>query len=181
MPTDEMLMGRVAAGDADALGPLFDRHHASIYALCTRLCGDDHTASDLVQEVFLRVLRFKESFRGDSSFRTWLYRIAHNACIDERRRVQSSREEALIEPDSVVAPDGRHDTSSREATLDAALSRLAPDARDVLLMACCDGLTYRQIASVVGATEGAVRVRAHRALRKLRSLVEKLEEQRNDV
>jgi len=174
-------MLRVAAGDGEALGPLFDRHHTSIYTLCTRLSGDDQTANDLVQEVFLRVLRFKESFRGESSFRTWLYRIAHNACIDEQRRMRSSREEPLVEPDSVVALDERREPSGREATLDLALSRLAPDARDVLVMSCCDGLTHRQIATIVGATEGAVRVRAHRALRRLRTLVQELEEQPNDV
>src|SRR5688572_8487300 len=90
--TDEDLMQRVLGGDTIALDALFRRHHQRVHALCVRIVADASSADDLVQETFLRVMRFAGSYRGTARFTTWLYRIARNVCVDhlkhEQRRVQ---------------------------------------------------------------------------------------------
>ena len=84
--SDAQLMSAIRDGDADALGTLFSRHHGTVYTLCARLIQDEDLADDITQDVFLRVWRYARSFRGRSAFRTWLYRLAYNACMDRRKR-----------------------------------------------------------------------------------------------
>jgi RNA polymerase sigma factor (sigma-70 family) len=170
--TDEALMHAVAAGDLERLGELFDRHHSAVHALCWRLAGDPDVADDLLQEVFLRVLRFRDSFRGDAAFRTWLFRIAHNVCMDWRRRDRAARE--ISAPNLVASvPAAEAEPVSALATLvDAAMRTISPDARSVLVLSRYHDMTYTEIAAVVGCSPGAARVRAHRALRELRLRVE---------
>jgi RNA polymerase sigma factor (sigma-70 family) len=166
--TDESLMRRVAAGDRDALGELFDRYRLAIYALCARIARDADDADDLVQEVFLRVLRFRDSYRADAAFRTWLYRIAVNVSMDHERRRRASRElqsDALLRAAPASEPASSSDLAVEVA---AALATLPVDARTVLILSRYEGLTYAEIGAIVGVRAGAARVRAHRALRALR-------------
>src|SRR4051812_44410896 len=79
-------MQAVREGDVEQLGVIFERHHARVHALCHRLTRRDDVADDLVQETMLRVLRNSRSFRGESAFSTWLYRLAISACQDYWRR-----------------------------------------------------------------------------------------------
>ena len=85
-PTDQQLMLQVKGGDVGRLAELFERHHVRIYHFCYRMTGNEATSQDLVQEVFMRVLKYRETFRDDSSFLPWLYRMARNASIDHFRR-----------------------------------------------------------------------------------------------
>src|ERR1700754_3012739 len=91
--TDTALMLAVRAGDLTRLGELFARHFDSAYAFCRRMTRDDTAAEDLAQEAFLRVLRYRESFRGDARFTTWLYRICRNLCASHLERLARERAE----------------------------------------------------------------------------------------
>jgi RNA polymerase sigma factor (sigma-70 family) len=169
--TDESLMRAVAAGDLDLLGCLFDRRHGAVHSLCYRLVGSADAADDLTQEVFLRVLRFRHSYRGEASFRTWLYRITYNVCMNYRRRVRATPE---VRADAALyhgASEPPRD-SEIDATVEAGLAALSPQERTVLVLSRYEGLTYTEIAAVLGSTPGAIRVRAHRALRALRARLE---------
>src|SRR5579863_4427351 len=110
--SDAQLMAAVRDGDAEALGVLFSRHHGAVYALSARLIQDDDLADDITQDVFLRVWRYARSFRGRSAFRTWIYRLAYNACLDRRRRDarwQASYDFDLTPADAPSAePTDRH-------------------------------------------------------------------------
>jgi RNA polymerase sigma factor (sigma-70 family) len=171
--TDEQLMAAVQERDGDALGVLFDRHHRAVHALCVRLTHDADLADDIVQEVFLRVWRYARSFRGRSMFRTWLYRLTYNACVDLRRRDARWRVSSPIDPATDSAPSD--ESGNRHAILEAALSRLDPAHRAVVVLSRFHDLGYEEIARIIDCSPGAARVRLHRAMNELRQLYFALE------
>ena len=168
--TDEDLMGAVRDGDITKLSLLFERHRGRAFALCYRMTGDRTVADDLVQESFLRVLRYRASFEGRARFTTWLFRLVRNVCLDhlagsERARALSSR--VAAEPTATTeSPDPDDLLALRQA-----LGRLRSEAREILILRRFHDLSYREIGEIVGVSEGAARVRAHRALADLRQLV----------
>src|SRR5579862_9208315 len=97
-------MAAVRDGDADALGALFSRHHGDVYALSARLMQDGDLADDITQEAFLRVWRYARSFRGRSTFSTWLYRLTYNLCMELRQRDARRHESLTLDRLTVAAP-----------------------------------------------------------------------------
>jgi RNA polymerase sigma-70 factor (ECF subfamily) len=175
--TDEELMMQVRAGDVEQLSILFERHHSRLFGFCLGILGNRESARDLVQEVFFRLLKYRDSFRPDAPFAPWLYRLARNACIDQLRK---SGREVASEPDfdrpdpTPLAPE---DLERREelAKLQTALSRLPEDKRELLLLARSGTLSYEQIATLLGCTVGALKVRVHRSLQLLRESYSRVE------
>lgn len=171
--SDEQLIAAVQGGDGDAMGVLFDRHHRAVHALCVRLGHDSDLADDVTQEVFLRVWRYAGSFRGRSAFRTWLYRLTYNAFADSQRRDSRRRETSALE---LVEPDSPpEEIADRHVLLEAALSKLAPEQRTVLVLSRYHGLGYDEIGRIIDCSPGAARVRLHRAMNELRQLYFALE------
>jgi len=169
-------MADVRAGDIQQLGTLFVRHHARTHVLCYRLTGSRDAADDLAQQVFLRALKYPASFDGRASFRTWLYRIAVNECSDYRGRAATRGEAEL--PDSIAAEPSAPSADDRTDLVERGLARLSSDKREVLVLSRYDGLTYKEIGAVLGCSEGAARVRAHRALEELRDICRALDTER---
>lgn len=174
--SDDTLIAAVARGDRTALAALFDRHYSAVRGLCFRMTGDAATAEDLAQDAFVRVLRYADGFAGRAAFRTWLYRIVRNVCLDHldaeargRQRLERAAAEARLESRTPTPLNARLETV-REALL-----ALPPDRREVLVLSRYQGLSYAEIAEVCETTVGAIKVRAHRALRELRQRFEELE------
>lgn len=180
-PSDEVLMQRVREGDVETLGVLFDRHNARVLAVCFRLCESRDVADDLAQETWVRVLRFAHSFRGDSTFATWLYRIACNVCSDENRRTAATVPQSDVMHDHaqrltlLAAGTMSNAVDERHARLEEALKQLSAEHRQVLVLSRYLDLNYSAIADLLGSTAAAVRVRAHRALNELREIYHALE------
>lgn len=177
-------MSAVRAGQTDFLGVLFERYQKKAFGLCRRMVGDPASADDLVQESFLRVLRYRASYRDGSSFAPWLFRIVRNVCLDHigsRQKEDAAHERAATEQsnDRRFAPPGPD--PERVDLVRRALGRLSPEQRSVLLLKRVDGLSYAEIAERLGTTEGAERVRAHRALRRLRTIIQTFEAAANEV
>jgi RNA polymerase sigma factor (sigma-70 family) len=170
--TDRDLMLAVRGGDLAALDALFVRHHGRLYGFLARLTGNRATAEDLVQEVFLRVLRARERYHGDGSFTAWLFRIARNVAAGE----YGTRRETMPLDDMVDVgaaesdPIGEMETAEDLARLERALLAVAPQHREVLLLRGVEDLSHREVGEVLGCTEGAARVRVHRALNALRNV-----------
>ena len=171
--TDEQLMAAVRGGDGDALGTLFDRHHRAVHALCVRLSHDADLADDMVQEVFLRVWRYARSFHGRSTFRTWLYRLTYNVCLDVQRQNSRWQRHSAIDPGTPEPP--REELANCHVILEAALSRLSPAHRAVLVLSRFHDLGYEEIGRIIECSPGAARVRLHRAMNELRQLYFALE------
>jgi RNA polymerase sigma factor (sigma-70 family) len=158
--TDRDLMLAVRGGDLAALDALFVRHHGRLYGFLARLTGNRATAEDLVQEVFLRVLRARERYHGDGSFTAWLFRIARNVAAGE----YGTRRETMPLDDMVDVgaaesdPIGEMETAEDLARLERALLAVAPQHREVLLLRGVEDLSHREVGEVLGCTEGAARV-----------------------
>jgi RNA polymerase sigma-70 factor (ECF subfamily) len=175
---DGEVMRMVRDGDLGQLGILFERHHGRLYNYCLRLTGNAETSRDLVQEVFFRILKYRETYRDDGSFLPWFYRLARNACYDHLRG--SGREvpadvEAMEEVDPGPAPSDEAERREEVRLLSRALHRLPVDKRELLVMARFGALGYREIAETLGTSVGAVRVRVHRALKELRQVYLRME------
>jgi RNA polymerase sigma-70 factor (ECF subfamily) len=170
-------MTQVRNGEIGKLGVLFERHHRQLYAFFVRLTGSRVAADDLVQEVFVRLLKYRHTFRG-GEFMPWVFRLARNAAADHysRRRPEDplpeGHEPAASEP--LASETVVHD--EEQARLQVALTRLAPEKRELLLLARFQLLPYDEIARLLDTSVGAVKVRVHRALKDLRQAYHGAEE-----
>jgi RNA polymerase sigma-70 factor (ECF subfamily) len=175
--TDQEVMMQVRAGDVEKLSILFERHHSRLFGFCLGLLGNRDAASDLVQEVFFRVLRYRESYRPEAPFAPWLYRLARNAGIDQLRKGGRERPSELDLERPDPAPLVSDDLARRDelATLQSALQRMPEEKRELLLLARSGSLSYEEIASLQGCSVGALKVRVHRALQLLRETYARVE------
>ncbi len=174
--TDSELLAAVGLGEMRALGALFERHNEWVHSLCYRMTGDASASDDLVQESFLRVMRYSSSFAGRAAFTTWMYRLVRNLCYDHMKaesRAQARAERAASAP--IDEGSEHEEIDSRLEMLRKAVYRLAPERREVIVLSRYEGLSYAEIAERCEVTVGAIRVRAHRAMRELRRIIEELE------
>ena len=176
MTNEHRLLERARAYDADALGELYDQYAPLIYAYLYRRVHDTQLAEDLTGEVFLRVLKAIQSEQfWHTSFRGWLYRIAHNLAVDHYRKQPPVPMLALDE--QLVAAQGDPDSALAEKLshqdLLAAISQLTPDQQQVLALRFGERLTAREVADIMEKSVGAVEMLQHRALASLRRILSK--------
>ncbi len=177
---DNSLIAACRAGRTEAFGVLVQRYQDRLYPTVLRLTGGAEDALDLLQDAFLRAFEKLDKFQGESSFYTWVYRIAVNLALSGRRRRRTTlrlgvggggtRGEAFDPPDDPTRSDPTHplERAERDDLIQAALDSLADDHRAVVVMKEFDGLRYEEIASILGVPVGTVRSRLHRARLELR-------------
>ncbi|MGE5815850.1 MAG: RNA polymerase sigma factor [Acidobacteriota bacterium] len=191
-PSDETLASRAAAGDDSAFEDIVRRYQARVFRLACRLTSDTD-APDVLQETFLQVYRHLPSFRGESQFGTWLYRVATNAALMHRRSTARRRSEPLDLFLPRFDADGRHAATPAELQVasraDELLDRqfLAEKARDgiallphlyrdAFVLRDLEGMSTADVARVLGVEPGTVRQRVHRARLMLRGYLSHLVE-----
>jgi RNA polymerase sigma-70 factor (ECF subfamily) len=174
---DQGLIDACRAGKTEAYGVLVRRYQDRLYPTVLRLAGCAEDAQDVLQEAFLRGYEKLGKFHGDSSFYTWIYRIAVNIALSGRRRrrpVSRLSEGRNGEPAEPPVDPRDNDPSlpmervERERIIQDALNLLAPDHRAVVVMKEFDGLRYEEIGAMLGIPVGTVRSRLHRARCELR-------------
>jgi RNA polymerase sigma-70 factor (ECF subfamily) len=148
------------AGDRDALDRLLRTHYDRLYNLCRRLTGNDADALDACQEALITIARRLDRFDGRSSFGTWAYRVATNACFDELRRRR--RRPLTVVPPDVASPHDLGDAAAVRLDIDAALTRLPTEYRAAVVLRDLCGLPYDDIGQVLGVPIGTVRSRIAR-------------------
>jgi RNA polymerase sigma-70 factor, ECF subfamily len=159
--TDEALVAAAQAGDRGALDTLLRRHVDVIHAVCSRLAGNTADAADATQEALIAVVRGLPRFDGRSSVRTWVYRVATNACLDELRRRARRPTPATPVDRSSDAP-GLDSEVSERLSIDAALADLPEEFRVAVVLRDVQGMDYAEIAEVLGVPLGTVRSRIAR-------------------
>lgn len=173
--SDEGLMTAVQADQPGAFEALYARYRVRLYNFIRRFIGDQSTTEDIFQETFLRAYRERQRYKQRAAVSTWLYTIARNLClheIDKRSRRQSGSQDTELMA-TARASRGQNPLAELEVTETAArvvraVGLLPPAEREVLILSRYEGLTHRQIAAIVGKSEGAVRVALSRALAALR-------------
>jgi RNA polymerase sigma-70 factor (ECF subfamily) len=188
-PSDEQLLATYRGGDVRAFEQLLARYEKPIWSFLRRFVRDAEAAEDLLQEVFLRVVRDAQeanaAWKGQAKFSTWLYTIARNLCIDRARRGAVRGADSIDGPtdgepettttlhERIAAPGPQADAvvAGREAArrIDRAIAELPEDQREVFLMREVMELPFAEIASVVGVSEPTVKSRMRYALEKLRA------------
>lgn len=178
--TDNELIRQVLAGETNAFSELVERYQTKVYSLALRMCGSEDDAFDLAQEAFLRAWQSLESYRADAAFPSWLYRLTSNVCIDYLRKKKRSKiisltfeddegEQAQTElPDPAPTPEQALLQKEERALLTEAMNALPVEARQILTLRAINGLSYEQIAEVMGLPEGTVKSRLSRARDQLR-------------
>jgi len=182
---DAELMLKAAAGEKEAFAALFDRSQASVARFAYRFVGDKARAEELAQEIFLRLYRSANRYRASAKFRTFLFRVATNCCLNEVRRWEYHVSRSITEPgdpseiESVAADDARPDQSldglELEAAVAAALREMSPRERAAFAMCRLEGMPYREIAVALSASESAVKSLIHRATLAVARRIETLE------
>jgi RNA polymerase sigma-70 factor (ECF subfamily) len=189
LPTDDLtLVRRARSGDQRAFRLLVERYQKKVYAVALGMVKDPEEALDVAQEAFIKVHRYLDHFKGDSSFYTWLYRITTNVCIDLLRRRNSSRSEA-VEYDDAVEMDlteaklgalgSQIDTHPGKAALrrelgeklEEALAQLPEKHRAILLLRELEGMSYEDLARTLDIPKGTVMSRLFHARAKVQKLL----------
>ncbi|PYQ22037.1 MAG: hypothetical protein DMF79_06815 [Acidobacteria bacterium] len=159
-------------GEREAFDRLVERFQRDVYRLCYRYVNNHEDANDVAQEVFLKAYRAIRRFRGDSSFSTWLYRIAVNTCLNFRSARKPQTEElpeALADPRAGVAASLESD--ERACRVRDAIRRLPEKQRATLILKVYHDLTHEEVARILGSTVGTVKANLFHALGNLRKLV----------
>ncbi len=178
--TDMQLVEQTLGGEPDAFGVLVRRWERPIYSLAYRMIGSDEDARDVCQETFISAFRNLKSFRGESKFSSWLYRIAINCCHSRQRKqpqpdvsIDEQIEEYGLEPmDSRESVDDRLYRDQRAQLVRRALAALPHDMRQVIVMKEYEGLKFHEIAEVLGIPVSTVKTRLYTGLTYMRKRLE---------
>jgi RNA polymerase sigma-70 factor (ECF subfamily) len=174
--SDNDVMLAVRSGNVDKLGLLFERHKTALFGYFYRNTRCAEMSEDLVQSVFLRILKYKSRFNGDGKFTTWMYHIAHNVYTDHFKK---SRKHAGCPPEMEFEDRRTAERvlleGERIQLVEKALYRLSKDQREILVLSRYEGLKYKEISEILGCSEGAVKVRIFRAIINLKEIYSELE------
>lgn len=187
--SDEALMEAFQRGDTRAFEHLLRKHRRPVYNFIHRQVGHSATAEDLMQEVFLRIIKGASSYKREAKFTTWIYTIARNLCVDHTRRAKHRRAASLDQPlagsngeqrgtmgdhvaDSGPAVDRQVIGQQLKGRIEEAVARLNEEQREVFLMREYLNLPFKEIADIVGCPENTVKSRMRYALERLRQELE---------
>lgn len=173
---DTELVGRIREGDFTAFERIVHKYESRIYNHCLKFLNNQEDAEDILQETFLQVHRSIGSFRGDSAFSTWLFKIATNGCL---MRIRKKKKVDLVSIDKPIDFDGSllqreivdwsknpsllHSNDEIRNVLDKVISKLPEDKRVVLILKDVEGFSNMEISQILGMTVAAVKSRLHRA------------------
>jgi RNA polymerase sigma-70 factor (ECF subfamily) len=171
--TDIELVDRARRGDSRAWQTLVERHYPMVYRLAFRWCGAEHDAEDIAQEVCVKIVRKLRTFRGRSSYRTWLYRVTVNTARDYLR--QRSLREPYHSPLPEGTPGNNPASSPRDMVaaswIESALDRLPVPQKEAVFLVLGEGMSHGEAAEVLGCMEATVSWRVFQARRTLRNLL----------
>lgn len=176
---EERLISHAVVGDSAAFSELMTLHERRMYAVALRICANREDAQDCLQDAMLRIYRSLGSFKGQSSFSTWVYRITMNTCLDELRRRKSRNATSLDNlldngwspSDNDNAPEKYAMASEQRRVIDRAIAELPEDMRSAVVLRDVQGFSYDEIAEMLEANIGTIKSRISRGREKLRLIL----------
>lgn len=181
--SDHELMIAVRAGEIRKLGELFERYHKPLYGFFVRLTNQPSVGEDLVQIVFYRILKYRHTYRDEGKFSAWIYHLARKVAADHFRKhattpIPTDPTNLVEQADADPQPSDQAATTEDVILLRAALARLPLEHREVLVLSRLQHLEHKEIAKLMDCSVGAVKVRAHRALKELREVYFKIRKEK---
>ena len=181
---DLRLIDATLAGNNEAFGELVERYQDRLYGTLVHMLGSMHDARDVAQEAFLSAFEKLGTFRREASFYSWLFRIAYNAAVTSRRKMQrhsGSLDQKIentgdepIDSNRETDPGHQLDTAENVQQVRTALNQLTEEYRDVIVLKEIEGMRYEEIATVLNCPIGTVRSRIHRARIELKEKLERI-------
>jgi RNA polymerase sigma-70 factor (ECF subfamily) len=165
--TDSSLMQTVREGDLGALAILFERHHRPLFNYFVQVNGNRALSEDLVQDVFFRMLKYRQSYKPDRPFTAWMYQIARNAHVDSIGKRKFEVGLGDQEFPSANLMDKNLERKQEISLLKRAMEMLPLEKRELLVLSRFQNLKYEEIASILECSVGAVKVRVYRAVQAL--------------
>ena len=178
--TDNYLMELVQGGDFSKMGVLYERYHRRVFAYFFRCTSDQSKSEDLVHNVFMRLLKYRDSFRGEGQFVHWLFTVVRNTWFDLSKKkdvlkhadeLDSMRETATQASDE----DGEDYKNDRIQLMRRAMEKLSSEKREAIIMSRYEGLKYTEIASICECSVSAIKTRVQRGLIDLKRIMQELE------
>lgn len=178
---DDRLVEAALDGDARAFEELMEKHESKMYAVALRMCQNREDAQDCLQDAMLRVYKALPSFKGQSSFSTWAYRITMNTCLDELRRKKVRQASSLDQMldlgwapvDEMNSTERHADNQELKRNLSRAIQTLPEEMRAAVVLRDVQGFSYDEIASMLSTNVGTVKSRISRGREKLREILSK--------
>ena len=186
MADEKRLIKKAQKGDVDAFQQIITEYQAIVYNISYRYAGNFHDASDMAQEVFLKMFRSINTFRFQSKFSTWIYRVATNTCLDLVKKQKKSAPTVSIDDrfedeegsafgseiaDSRYSPEDRTEEAETRDVVNRAIGRLPDDYKTAVILRDIRGLSYDEIAEITDCSVGTVKSRISRARKNLREIL----------
>ena len=169
--TDEQLMEAVKNGDLQQASLLFDRYHKRLFNFLARLTLDRSTAEDLTQNVFLRLIRYRNSYREGLKFQSWIFQVARNVFSDHYQSQKNKRSGFIsVEHlgDHIMDQEESKQLEEKEALLRRSMALLSDEQRELLALTRFEHMKYEDVALLMDTTVANIKVKVHRAIAKLR-------------
>jgi RNA polymerase sigma-70 factor, ECF subfamily len=179
---EDQLVSRCRAGDLDAFAQVYDRYERQVFRYAYHILGNRDDADDIKQETFVKAYQAIRSFRSESSLQTWLLKICGNLCRDkikswDRRKVtydSTMREDEMGVSNPDESPQAIVERKELENTIARALKGMPAPQREIIVLHEIEGLSYEEIAAVLGCTRTSIKLRLHRARKSLKERVASL-------
>jgi RNA polymerase sigma-70 factor (ECF subfamily) len=174
---DEDLMLKAQRGELDTIGLLYERYSKRIFNFFLKLTGNYDSSADLTQNVFYRVIKYKNSYKPEHQFKTWLYQLARNSLKDYKDNIIKNpiigdTDKALSD---IIDDDAAGKQELQDKQLFKAIEKLPFESRELLVMSKFQGLSYDEISEITGDSISNIKVKVHRTLLKLKELYFELE------
>jgi RNA polymerase sigma factor (sigma-70 family) len=176
--TDEIIMDAVKAGNLQQASLLFERYHKKIFNFLARMTLDRDLAEDLTQNVFLRIIKYRNSYKDGARFQSWIYQVARNVFSDHYQATKNRRSDFVdVEKvgDSMADTDDTMDVDEKERILHRSMEKLSEEQRELLILTRFQHMKYEEVALIMDTSVANIKVKVHRAILKLREYYFELE------
>lgn len=174
-------MLNVKEGQSQKLGLLYERYKKRLFGFFYQMNKDASLSEDLVQNVFIRVLKYKHTFSEDSKFITWIFQIARNEMYDHFKKHKKYQHKDIDEVDFSLSDNNTIDDDievlENSSTLKKALNLLSSEKKEILILSKFKELKYKEVGNIIGCSEGNARIKVHRAVNELKTIFLTLEKQ----
>lgn len=167
--TDEQLMTDVSNGNLDAMTHIFERYHKRIFNFYFQMLPDKDACEDMVQSVFYKAIRYRTSYKG-GKFVSWIFKIARNVFSDHYQKQKKTTNNYDLETVAEVLDNDATTQTDNVEHLKRVLQQLSPEERELVILNRLQGVKYNALAEITGVSEGAIKVKMHRIIKKLKTI-----------